>query len=141
MIQIGSLWGSWAQWLSVPLTLLTTGSSLHSASRTFPEFQIQAVAGWGREGLRDHQGGAAGGARLRPRGGAPAPLPGTQATSVSCSADTGAPSEREPLTARWHKRVDPDGWSQRADDADALIPPEEHPRAFTLSSKRGDTQV
>ena len=100
MIQIRSLWGSWAQRLSVPLTPLTTGNSLHSASMTFPEFQILAAAGRVREGLRDHQGETAREAGAQPRGRAPAPLPGTHTRPVSCPADTGTRSKRELLTAR-----------------------------------------
>ena len=39
LIPCGALWGSWAQGLSVSPISLIIGSSLHSPSMTFPEFQ------------------------------------------------------------------------------------------------------
>ena len=40
LIPSRALWGSWAQRLSVSPISLITGNSLHSASMTFPEFQL-----------------------------------------------------------------------------------------------------
>lgn len=95
--------------------ILTTGNSLHSASRTFPGPDSSSC--WlGKGRAARPPGRSSRRSELRPRGGGPG----------SPSRDTGhvcelfcryrSPLRREPLTARWHKRG-PNGWSQRADDA------------------------
>ena len=46
MIWSRSQWGSWPQSLSVSLISLTTRNKLHSASLTFPEFQLTASSSY-----------------------------------------------------------------------------------------------
>ena len=106
-----ALWDSWAQSLFMSAIFLTIGNNLHSASRTFPEFQW-ADSSSCQLGMWD-QGERKSRAAL---GQVPFPhqwKPTT--TSLSSFVDTETPSRWEKLWYAAHKQVDPrtvksEGW-------------------------------
>ena len=106
------LWGSWAQSLFMSPIFLIIGNSLHSASRTFPEYQwadsSSCQLGTG--------GDVRPGRKKQPWDKVPFPhqrKPTT--TSLSCFVDTETPSRWEKLWYAAHKQEDPrsvkpEGW-------------------------------